>query len=187
MPNVTKKILATVIKNIPLSFYDALERVVRIQRLSDKAYKAGGIMTTNSFEDYYERITSFWPPNSIINSTQPWKYSFIEKLGNIENMMLADQLNYMPDDILVKVDRASMSQSLETRAPLLDHKIAEFAWSLPSEMRIDNKGGKRILREILYKYVPENLVDRPKQGFGLPVNKWLRNMSSKIGQWIYFV
>ena len=68
-----------------------------------------------------------------------------------------------------------MSQSLETRAPLLDHKIAEFAWSLPSEMRIDNKGGKRLLREVLYKYVPENLVDRPKQGFGLPVNKWLRN------------
>ena len=89
-------------------------------------------------------------------------------------MMLADQLNYLPDDILVKVDRASMSVGLETRAPFLDHKVFEFAWSIPNDWRIDNNGGKKILREILYKHVPKTFVDRPKQGFGMPVNEWLR-------------
>ena len=88
--------------------------------------------------------------------------------------MLADQLQYLPNDILVKGDRASMSFGLETRAPFLDYKVAEFAWSLPRNFRIHNNNGKRILREILYKYVPQNLIDRPKQGFGMPVNEWLR-------------
>ena len=88
--------------------------------------------------------------------------------------MLADQLNYLPNDILVKGDRASMSVGLEVRAPLLDHKITEFAWSLPRNFRMGNNCGKRILREILYKYVPKDLVHRPKQGFGMPVNDWLR-------------
>ena len=88
--------------------------------------------------------------------------------------MLSDQLNYLPNDILVKVDRAAMYVSLETRAPLLDHHLAQFAWSIPLDWKIDNKGGKKILREILYDFIPSNLVDRPKQGFGLPVNEWLR-------------
>ena len=88
--------------------------------------------------------------------------------------MLADQLNYLPNDILVKVDRAAMSVSLETRAPLLDHNLAEFAWSIPLDWKIDKNGGKRILRDILYDLVPSKLIDRPKQGFGLPVNEWLR-------------
>ena len=80
-------------------------------------------------------------------------------------MMLADQLNYLPNDILVKGDRASMSVGLN-KSSLLDHKITEFAWSLPRSFRIEKNNGKRILERFLYRHVPKNLIDRPKQGFG---------------------
>ncbi len=91
-----------------------------------------------------------------------------------EEMMYWDTLTYLPDDILCKVDRASMATSLETRAPFLDHKLIELAWRLPIEMKIKNNTGKLILRQLLNNYVPKNLIDRPKIGFGLPVGDWLR-------------
>jgi asparagine synthase (glutamine-hydrolysing) len=91
-----------------------------------------------------------------------------------EAMMLADTVNYLPDDILVKIDRAAMGVSLETRAPFLDHRLFEFLWSLPLEYRIGPRGGKQILRDILDRYVPRNLVERPKSGFALPIHDWLR-------------
>ena len=90
-------------------------------------------------------------------------------------MLYWDGISYLPDDILVKVDRASMSTSLETRAPFLDHKLIEAAWLLPDEQLLFKKTGKFILREILSKYVPRNLFERPKQGFTIPIDKWLRN------------
>lgn len=92
----------------------------------------------------------------------------------IELLQLADQLQYLPDDILVKVDRASMAASLETRVPLLDHRVAEFAWSLPPTMKADGGPGKAILRTLLARHVPPALFERPKQGFCMPVDEWLR-------------
>jgi asparagine synthase (glutamine-hydrolysing) len=82
---------------------------------------------------------------------------------------------YLPDDILVKVDRAAMANSLETRAPLLDHRIIEFAYRLPPEYKLKNGVGKRVLREVLYRHVPREIVDRPKMGFSIPLAAWLRN------------
>ena len=88
--------------------------------------------------------------------------------------MLADQLNYLPNDILVKVDRAAMSVSLETRIPFLDLDVIEFSASLPIEFKIRNGLSKWALREVLYKYVPKDLIERPKMGFGVPLAEWLR-------------
>jgi asparagine synthase (glutamine-hydrolysing) len=94
--------------------------------------------------------------------------------GIYEQMMYADTLTYLPDDILTKVDRAAMAISLETRIPLLDHRVVEFAWRLPLHMKVHNSETKWILKRVLYKYVPAGLMQRPKSGFGIPVGEWVR-------------
>ena len=89
-------------------------------------------------------------------------------------MLIWDALGYLPDDILVKVDRASMFYSLETRSPFLDHRISEVACRIPNNLKVKSNYGKYILRKLLYKYIPKSLVDRPKAGFGVPIEEWLR-------------
>jgi asparagine synthase (glutamine-hydrolysing) len=89
-------------------------------------------------------------------------------------MMLLDTLMYLPDDILVKVDRASMAVALEVRAPLLDHRVLEFAWRLPLGLKLQNGRGKIVLRKVLSRYLPEGLFERPKTGFAVPIYQWLR-------------
>ena len=112
----------------------------------------------------------------------------LERLGDllplkdpILKMMLTDQMTYLPDDILVKVDRASMAVALELRAPLLDHRVIELAWRLPQKYKIREGRSKWLLRRILDKYVPAKLIDRPKSGFGIPFGQWLRD---PLREWV---
>lgn len=102
---------------------------------------------------------------------QDYKSGFLPGVRN--NLMLMDLLMYHPDDILVKVDRAAMAVSLESRVPMLDRDVVEFAWRLPLSMKWENGTGKLALRDVLYRYVPKELLDRPKKGFSIPVKKWL--------------
>jgi asparagine synthase (glutamine-hydrolysing) len=106
----------------------------------------------------------------VLNARDRWP----ELDDPVELMMYLDAVSYLPDDILAKVDRASMAVSLEVREPLLDHRVAEFAWSLPLSMKVGESQGKRVLRRLVRKFVPEEIVDRDKQGFGLPIDGWLR-------------
>lgn len=107
----------------------------------------------------------------------PYKYSeyeegFLEEANH--NVMLMDMLMYHPDDILVKVDRAAMAVSLETRVPMLDKDVVEFAWRLPIDYKRGEGVGKKVLREVLYRYVPKEMMERPKKGFSIPIDQWLR-------------
>lgn len=113
-----------------------------------------------------------------------YKYSeydpkYLEETNH--NIMLMDMLMYHPDDILVKVDRAAMAVSLETRVPMLDKDVVEFAWTLPIDYEREGKTGKKVLRDVLYRYVPKEMMERPKKGFSIPIEKWLRQ--KELREW----
>ena len=161
-----------------------------VQGIGGKAHKlAQRLNTVKNFDDLYLSLVTEWQnPELLIKYQETESPTFTEKavcilndplpetgLKNSQlNMMYKDTLSYLPDDILCKVDRAAMSVSLETRIPFLDHRIVEFAWSLPLNLKIQGQAGKQVLREVLYKYVPKELIDRPKAGFAVPIGQWLR-------------
>lgn len=148
---------------------------------SEKVFKANQIIEMNDEYQIYNHLISIWNKNSpsLINSENCDSLSrnrFYENGDSfIERMMNTDLKDYLPNDILVKVDRAAMANSLETRIPFLNSEIINFAMSLPMHMKVNpSEGGKKILRDILYKYVPKNMIERPKSGFGIPIDHWLR-------------
>jgi asparagine synthase (glutamine-hydrolysing) len=144
----------------------------------DKIHKGGVLIGAGSGRELYNEMISCWQPDALLNTEQKVT-SFgpprIQPMGDLmDYMMLEDTCHYMTDDILVKVDRAAMNNSLETRVPLLDHRVFEFAWTLPRVMKVGSGSGKHILRQLLYRHVPRSLIDRPKMGFGVPIDVWLR-------------
>ena len=146
----------------------------------DRMHKLATLIETRNFPDFYRNLVSAWRrpqdllPGVIERDTAIRDPFTPGRGGLLADMMFRDQVSYLPDDILVKVDRAAMAASLETRAPLLDHRVAEFAWRLPQSCWQRDGQGKWIVRQVLDRYVPRALIDRPKQGFGVPIAEWLR-------------
>ena len=136
-PQKLRNYFTQIIKMTSPNIMNNIGKVFKVKRLGDKLQKASEIISVNNPQDLYETLTTYWPDNTIIANSNSEIYNFNDNLDDIENMMLADQLNYLPNDILVKGDRASMSVGLETRTPFLDHKITDFAWSLPRHFRIE--------------------------------------------------
>lgn len=149
--------------------------------IGDKMAKGARVLGATTPRELYHLLVSHWPnPEQIvINAHEPPtpitdRYSASVSSGFIHEFMELDLLTYLPDDILVKVDRAAMGVSLETRVPLLDHRVVEFAWTLPLSYKLRNGVTKWALRQLLYEYVPKGLIERPKMGFGVPIDSWLR-------------
>jgi asparagine synthase (glutamine-hydrolysing) len=147
----------------------------------DKLHKLAGVLDVSHPIEMYKRLVSHWqdPAQIVLQSNEPPtaltdRSIWLSDENFTLQMMYMDLITYLPDDILVKVDRSAMGVSLETRVPFLDHRIVEFAWRLPLSMKIRNGQGKWVLRQVLYNYVPRELIERPKTGFGVPIDTWLR-------------
>jgi asparagine synthase (glutamine-hydrolysing) len=157
-----------------------LPHSTRVRLPGAKLRKIGGLMTEASEAGMYQSLmsASHAPLDLLIAGAEDngdSETTFEAGTGALlDRMMLADQIRYLPDDLLAKVDRASMAVSLEARVPLLDHRLVEFAWRLPRHLKIRDGRGKWILRQVLYKRVPPVLVDREKVGFSVPIAEWLR-------------
>lgn len=150
------------------------------ERLSgDRLHKGAVLLGARSFTEFYrDGFAAHWHPEVVLGAGDPRgpgdDADELDDFSVIERMTLRDASTYLPDDILVKVDRAAMSVGLETRVPLLDRRVVEFALRLPPGYKVRDGQGKWLLRQVLYRYVPSGLVDRPKMGFGVPVGRWLR-------------
>jgi asparagine synthase (glutamine-hydrolysing) len=155
-----------------------LPSALREGRRSDRLRKLGEVLGVAGDDELYDRTISFWPRHAGPAGADEPPTAFDPlppALPELDaRMMLLDLRTYLPDDILVKVDRAAMAVSLETRVPLLDHRVVEFALRVPLHQKVRDGRGKWLLRKLLHRYVPPALVERPKMGFGIPVHDWLR-------------
>ena len=191
MPRWLRKVTSSSLRLLPPSAWDSLYRKfsavlpakLRQHDIGDKLYKLSDSMNVETRADLYHNLVSIWKdPSSLIlangGEVMPTEqYNHGKDLNfpdYIQRMMFEDMLSYLPDDILVKIDRASMGVSLESRVPMLDHRVVEFAWRLPVSMKIRQGQDKWLLRRVLYKYVPRALIERQKMGFSVPVDDWLR-------------
>ncbi len=185
LPLPLRKLAAVVLARAPgnglESVMQLLPRKFQVNHLADRLPKLAEILGHQSGEALYREMVSHAknPARLVLGATEPETIlSCPDRLPSLpglrERMMYLDMMTYLPDDILTKVDRASMAVSLEARVPLLDHRLVEFAWRVPFEYKYRDGQGKWLLRQVLYRYVPRELMDRPKMGFGVPIEQWLR-------------
>ena len=194
LPYSVRQALGSAIALVPEAGWDAMSRPVNavlsggggIARVGEKAHKlAARLRSVRDLDDLYLSLVTEWQdPAQVVRSESGAAARFsgipLESLPEAGaddsqlRMMYRDSIGYLPDDILCKVDRAAMAVGLETRVPFLDHRVAELAWRLPLRMKIREGHGKWALRQVLYKHVPRELIDRPKTGFGIPIGRWLR-------------
>lgn len=153
---------------------------LRQANVGDKLYKGAGVLALSSVDELYLGLVTHWHPEGLVlGANEPFTHMRgkplpLKGLDEVQRMMALDTITYMPDDILVKVDRAAMGVSLETRVPFLDHRVVEFVWQLPQHLKLRDGVGKWALRQVLYRHVPKTLIERPKMGFGVPIDSWLR-------------
>ncbi|MGH1398118.1 MAG: asparagine synthase (glutamine-hydrolyzing) [Alphaproteobacteria bacterium] len=171
IPPALRKMMGAGIKTLPPALWDKLNP--KHPQFGRRMHKAAAMLSHDSCAAMYDRILNTWGDTPVTDGVLGSAFIDHRGLSFAEDMMLSDTLGYLPADILTKVDRASMAVSLEARAPLLDQRIYQFAWRLPLRMKIRNGKGKYLLRELLNRYVPDHLFERPKQGFTMPVGDWL--------------
>jgi asparagine synthase (glutamine-hydrolysing) len=189
LPQGVRAVAAETARIVPPHMYDALFRslhdllpsAAQVTTPGHKVHKLADVLSATSPEDLYKRLCTTWPrPDRLLpGTTEPPSPLDLPDSWPLQSeitrwMQYLDATTYLPGDILHKVDRATMSVALESRAPFLDHRVIEFAWRLPVDMLVQGRQGKRILRDILGRYVPGHLIDRPKAGFGVPLDQWLR-------------
>ena len=189
MPLLVRQQLARAITSVSPDHWTSLHKLIpyrgnsrkEISLFGDKLYKVAHLLQSKDGPDMYKRLISICqnPNELVLDSKEVNAYLDCGLLPQTSDelaqyMMLLDQRTYLPGDILAKVDRASMSVGLEIRAPFLDHKVVEYAQKIPVRSKIEGGIGKRVLREVLYRYVPRQLIDRPKMGFAVPLSAWLR-------------
>lgn len=191
LPLAGRRSLSTLARHTPPALLDSIlgglqpfiPARLRHSANSEKIYKFADLLRTDSREAFYREMVSHWrqPENIVrgaietpsrLNTSQDWPDS--PSMPFEQWLMALDAQTYLPGDILVKVDRAAMANSLETRVPLLDHRVIELAWRLPLDMKIRDGKGKWLLRQVLYRHVPAELIERPKKGFSIPLAAWLR-------------
>ena len=186
-----------ILRKVPLSLRAFVARTLRVEGLrstlrhlssqgylkvrlvDDKLDKLSSMLDAKSFQAMYRQLLSDWKnPRSVIPRA---RHDAVDEFAGLapeftplETICAADARMYLPDDIMVKVDRASMAHSLEARAPFLDHRLVEFSKTIPPNLKIDSNTGKSILRKLLLRHVPQSLFDRPKMGFAVPISDWLR-------------
>lgn len=188
VPVGLRAVAATGIRTLSPSTWSSIARPFQslapytspLVNIGDKLHKGAGVLAAKRIDDLYLGLLTHWNPEEIVlNGREPSTYLNgspppLAGLGDVQRMMALDAMTYLPDDILVKVDRAAMGVSLESRVPFLDHRVVEFAWRIPQSMKLRGGVGKWILREVLYRHVPKELMERPKMGFGVPIDVWLR-------------
>ncbi|MBB6065840.1 asparagine synthase (glutamine-hydrolyzing) [Pseudoxanthomonas broegbernensis] len=185
IPAPPRRLASAAITGLSISTWNALYGMAspiipagRRWRLpGDKMHKAAGVLAASDDRSFYRELITHWQPETLMPGVQEPPYGSDRGEGPLsffDRMMLEDACHYLPDDILAKVDRAAMACSLETRVPLLDHRVFEFAWRLPAGLKVRAGAGKYLLKQVLYRHVPPALIDRPKMGFGVPIGDWLR-------------
>jgi asparagine synthase (glutamine-hydrolysing) len=176
VPRPLRGLTGRAMSSIPKPAWDRV--LSRHSRAGERMHKLARIMRTRDEDAMYFELVSHW--RNVVAGAGDGDLPIRDRArwprvhDPIERMMYFDLVSYLPDDLLVKVDRASMAVSLEAREPLLDHRLIEFAWTLPLSMKVRGGKGKWLLRKVLHRYVPEELIERPKMGFGIPIGEWMR-------------
>jgi asparagine synthase (glutamine-hydrolysing) len=186
VPQAIRRRLGAGIGRIPSTTWDRIGRLAgRVPgvpggRIGERVHKLGNVMAAGSVGDMYRSLLSPWQHADVLLDAPVFDdeneriLDEREPADLLDRMLLADQILYLPDDQLARVDRASMAASLELRSPLLDHRVAEFSWRIPPSLKLRGTAGKWILRQVLHRRIPKEIVDRPKMGFSIPVDRWLR-------------